>query len=188
MGTTCTHKPKGMTVAEFFIDHGVLRWGDNLPHTYRVLDSALVNLREFYAAIEQVHKQTGERRVWAAVILVTFYRPSRAGYMPENFCYKDMDESMGPYHTNCPERILKLLTSTEHEYAIEWRQRCWAKINRRKARPKNRPGLHLLYGGDVYTLTEPISGGSWRVLEEESGIHYRMKRRQVASAHVLGQP
>lgn len=40
MGTTCTNKPAGMSMKEFFIDHGVLIWSDNLPYTYRVLETA----------------------------------------------------------------------------------------------------------------------------------------------------
>ena len=77
MGTTCTYKIPGMSVEKFFLETGVLRWSDDEPYTYRVLDSAMVNLREFYAAIEMVNKETGERRVWAVVILVTFIRQGR---------------------------------------------------------------------------------------------------------------
>lgn len=33
MGTTCTNKPKGMPLEDFFIDSGVLRWSDDRPHT-----------------------------------------------------------------------------------------------------------------------------------------------------------
>lgn len=192
MGTTCTHKPKGVSVVDFFLDHGVLTWPDDLPHTYRVLDSALVNLTEFYAAVEQVHKETGVRRVWAAVIKVMFIRskrPDRWGHVyGENFCYKDMDETMGPYYHNCPERILKLLTPTDRLYAQDWRDACWAKIEAKKARPKNKPGTCLLYGGNVYVLDKSLGNRGWRVHEAEHGWEYRMKRSQVAAAEVLCHP
>lgn len=184
MGTTCTHKPKGMSIKDFFIDsnHGVLRWGDDNPHRYTVLDTAFVNLHEFYAAVEMIHKETGVRRVWAAIIKVTFNRG--ADY---EFCYKDMDESMGPYYTNCPERILKLLTPTEHEYAQTWRDACWAKIEAKKARPKIKPGTHLLYGGIVYRAEKSLGQRGWSVVGIEYGLTFRMRRGQVAAAEILCQ-
>lgn len=187
MGTTCTHKPKGMSVADFFAEHS-FRWSDEAEHTYCVLATAFLNLTEFYAAVEMIHKVTGERRVWAAVIKVTFIRSKCCHYGEcENFCYKDMDESMGPYYTNCPERILKLLTPTEHEYAKSWRAECWAKINAKKARPKIKPGMHLLYNGRVFQTIESLGPRGWRVYElgGETGYSYRMKRSQVAAAEVL---
>ena len=50
MGWTTTYKPKGEPILNFFIREGVLTWSDDNPNTYRVLDSALVNMRTFYAA------------------------------------------------------------------------------------------------------------------------------------------
>lgn len=192
MGTTCTHKPKGMSVSEFFVDHGVLRWGNDNPHAYKVLDSALVNLTEFYAAVEMIHKETGARRVWGCMIKVTFIRTARKdrwsyGDQDENFCYKAMDESMGPYYTNCPERILKLLTPTDSLHAQDWRDACWAKIEAKKARPKIKPGTCLLYAGDVFVLEESLGSRGWKVHQAATGYTYRMKRSQVAAAEVLCQ-
>jgi hypothetical protein len=40
------------------------------------------------------------------------------------FGYKDMDEAMGPYESECPARILNELTAEPNEYAAAWRQRC----------------------------------------------------------------
>lgn len=188
MGTTCTHKPHGVSVADFLIQHGVFRWGEENPHTYRVLDTALVNLTEFYAAVEMVHKETGERRVWAAMVKVTFIRSKRQFYgETENFCYKDMDESMGPCYYNCPERILKLLTPTEHAYAVKWREECWRKINKKKARPKIKPGMHLLYSGRVFQTEESLGPRGWRVYERDgdTGYSYRLNRSQVAASEIL---
>jgi hypothetical protein len=131
MGWTCTYKPKEQPLTEFFIDHGVFSWSGDNPYRYKVLDGALVNLSEYYAAVECTHKETGERRVWAAIILVTFHQDTY-----DNFCYKDMDESVGPFVYNCPKRILDLLTPTDHAYAIGWREKCRqnleAKTNGRK--------------------------------------------------------
>ena len=96
-----------------------------------------------------------------------------------------MDETMGPYYTNCPARILELLTLTENENALAWRKQCWDKIDARNARPKMKPGTCLLYGGDVYVLDTSLGARGWRVHTAEHGYEYRMKRSQVAGAEVL---
>ena len=41
-----------------------------------------------------------------------------------NIYYKDMSEDMGPYESECPVSIIKLLSPTDHEYALAWRKRC----------------------------------------------------------------
>ncbi len=119
MGWTCTYKPKNESVSDFLLSSGALTWSDDSPNAYKVLDSAFVNFNEFYAAVECINKQTGERSVFATIILVTLHEESS-----NNICYKDMDESFGPYAYNCPLRILNLLTPTVNECAIEWRERC----------------------------------------------------------------
>ena len=37
---------------------------------------------------------------------------------------KDMTENVGPCESNCPKSILDLLTPTDNEYALKWRERC----------------------------------------------------------------
>lgn len=41
-----------------------------------------------------------------------------------NFSYKDMEETCGPYNYDCPESILKLLSPTTSEFALQWREKC----------------------------------------------------------------
>lgn len=52
-----------------------------------------------------------------------------------NFYYKDMTEDMGPYCCECPLSILKLLSPTDNENALAWRERCVE--NAKKKRDKN---------------------------------------------------
>ena len=184
MGWTTTYKPKGEPVLDFFIRHGVLTWGDDNPNTYRVLDSALVNLSTFYAAVEKINKATGERQVWAAVILVRHY-PKNPYY---NFGWKDMDESCGPYETNCPERILKLLTPTDNEYALGWRKACWANIEKRKARKNLPPGTVLKYGNYVLTVEGPALRPRHLSVRDQHGTPWTMKRSQLLAAEIVSQP
>lgn len=181
MGWTYTYKPKGEPVLDFFIRQGVLRWGDDKPWECKVLDSALVRMRTFYAAVEQVHRETGERRVWAAVILCN-HVPKDLNY---NFGYKDMDESVGPCEAECPERILKLLTETEYEYAKDWRQRCWDRIARKKSRPKIVKGTVLRYGGSEYVVDKPLGNRGYSVHEVVSGYPYRMNKVQASRSEIL---
>jgi hypothetical protein len=99
----------------------------------RVLRSALVNGRVYYAAVEHVRKDGGTREVFAVVCLVDFNPGDLEGYI---FGYKDMVETMGPYESACPQPILDLLTPTDNAYANEWRARCRAAIAERAAAPK----------------------------------------------------
>jgi hypothetical protein len=71
----------------------------------------------YYAAVK--YKDTGE--VFAAVFLTSTYRKDY-----HNFGYKDMDETCGPgaAYAKCPVGILALLTETDNEFAIEWREKC----------------------------------------------------------------
>ena len=118
--------------------------------TSRVLRSALVGMRVYYAAIEHIRHEKNERMVFAAVCLVRYNRRDREGYI---LGYKDMDETMGPNESNCPEAILDLLTPTEYPYAQAWRARCRENAAARRAlsrKPAPRPGQTIV-------LDQPLS-------------------------------
>ena len=51
--------------------------------------------------------------------MVTLLRKDRDGFI----MVKDMDETMGPCGVECPEKILNLLSPTDYEYALAWRER-----------------------------------------------------------------
>src|ERR1700693_1004039 len=75
----------------------------------KVLLSALVGRRVYYAAVEQIRIANGEREVWAVICLVRYHPRDSEGYV---FGYKDMEESMGPYERDCSAPIIDLLTPT----------------------------------------------------------------------------
>jgi len=110
-----------------------------------VLRSALVKMRVYYAAVEQVVAATDKREVWGAVSLVDYNPRDREGYI----CgYKDMSEPMGPCECDCPDAILDLLTPTDHQYAEEWRARCRNNAAERRARgakPTPRAGQTIIF-------------------------------------------
>ena len=110
-----------------------------------VLRSALVSMRAYYAAVEQVRIATGQREVWAAICLVRYNPRDPEGYI---FGYKDMEESMGPCECDCPEPVLDVLTPTDREYAVQWRARCRENIAARRAKaakPTPRAGQMIVF-------------------------------------------
>jgi hypothetical protein len=50
--------------------------------------------------------------------------------------YKPVEETMGPFESDCPARILDLLTPTDSQYANEWRERCRNRAATKQGRPK----------------------------------------------------
>lgn len=132
MGWTYTHR--GDTPIKDFLANRINCKNEHAK--WLVLDIAIVKMRTAYMAVEIIRrdKVSGQldmatKRVVAFVFLLD-YRASESGH---DTGYKDMDESMGPCESECPERILQLLTPTSHEYALAWRQRCWDTITKKKS-------------------------------------------------------
>lgn len=187
MGWTYYHKDHGRTAADEVRDH--LTWESDIS-SYRALDVAVVKLRTAYAAVEQITKATGERKVWAAVFLL--------GYAPNdeyNFGYKDMDESMGPCECDCPERILNLLTDPPlNEWAAQWRERCRANLAKRQAT------RGLVKTGHTYELARSLSmrdgatlsivtvvkrrGSAWICTSKDSWGLYRLTQEHFQGAKI----
>lgn len=115
----------------------------------RVLRSALVGFHVYYAAVEQIRAADKKREVWAVVCLVKYNPRDREGYI---FGYKDMDESVGPFHCDCPQAILELLTPTDRPHAVDWRARCRAALETRRTtreKPTPRPGQTIVFDDPI---------------------------------------
>lgn len=91
-----------------------------------VVRSAMVG-STYYAAIKITELSTGEAETTAAVVLT--HTNSRDYF---NFGVKTMGEASGPCEDRCPASILSLLSPTSDEYAIKWRERCRANIEKKK--------------------------------------------------------
>ncbi len=138
----------------------------------RVLGSALVGMRTYYAAVEQVRIPSGERTVSAIVCLVRYNLRDRQGYI---FGYKNMSEEMGPNESRCPKAVLDLLTPTTSPNAQAWRERCRANLGlakRRAAKPKPRPGQTIVFD-------EPIRFKDGRMFRRLDVAAYSRSRRTV---------
>lgn len=75
--------------------------------------------RVYYAAIK-VESET-ENTVVGTVALTCGQDPNDPYF---NFGCKIISEDMGPNESHCPKSILALLSPTENEYALAWRERC----------------------------------------------------------------
>jgi len=140
--------------------------------TMKVLRSALVRMRTYYAALEYARATTGEHSVVGIVCLVRYNPRDSEGYI---FGYKDMEESMGPCEAECPESILDLLTPTDKPYAIEWRARCRENAAARRAitrKPSPRPGQTII-------LEQPLLFGDGRTLDRFEVIANPRSHRTV---------
>lgn len=176
MGWTYTHKPSHISSKEY-IEKNCLTW-TSATHDYRVLDGGVKNFRTYYGAVEKINKATGDREVFAVIFMLNFCKDFH------NFGYKDMDETCGPYQAECPERILKLLTPTTSQYAQQWRDACWAKINAKKSQPTIKVGTALSYGGVDYVVNMILGRRGYQVINPQ-GRAFRLKTTQAARATII---
>lgn len=108
---------------------------------YKVEKSTMVG-SVYYAAVRKLVRHVGndengngvyepmpeeEQSVFGAVFCTSV--DSKSYY---NFSYKDMDETMGPYYCDCPNSILDILSPTENEYALAWREKCRERNEKKK--------------------------------------------------------
>ena len=84
-----------------------------LPSWATIVKDALVD-NVYYAAM----KDSKTQEIWALIVLTDIDNGE--------FGYKDMSEDMYPYYFDCPIEILRLLSPTDCENAIEWRKHCYA--------------------------------------------------------------
>jgi hypothetical protein len=89
--------------------------GEVLAHSF--VDSVL------YAAVK-----TPAHGIFAAVVPYEMVRQD-GGWI---LFYKEMCETEGPNEQKCPLKILKMLDSTESEYAQKWRDGCKHNAKRRR--------------------------------------------------------
>jgi hypothetical protein len=178
MGSTSCHRPKGITHKDFFQQS----YGDKLT----ILEASQARGGAVYMAVR--HETDGNTHkagdVFAVVVLT--------GWSPKsyyNFWFKDMDETMGPNESECPRKILDLLSplddlygppfigplkqyqSRPGQYARDWRARCEDRLARRAAAPKVRKGtrirlpepLRFTNGAEYQTFTYTGKGVQFEV-------------------------
>ena len=153
---------------------------------YEVPKSAMVG-STYYAAVKPLKKSGGkdengnyiyvdipkeEQRIFAVVFLTS---TNMKDYF--NFSYKDMDETCGPCHNECPKSILDLLSPIDNEYANEWRKACY-KYHEEKKKYKT-ISMSRLPVGSVIKVTMPVDTMLYKkgdVVTLTKGYAYGLKR------------
>ena len=111
------HKPPRMSMRRFLRDRFEC---DDKYCRIRVLDSVVIADCTAYAAMEWVMKDNDRRQVVGVVLRLDHVTTPRG----KTIVTQEAIESMLPTDTDCPYRILRLLSSTDDPQALEWRQRC----------------------------------------------------------------
>jgi hypothetical protein len=134
-----------------------------------------IKLGEAYVAWKGV-----DGKVRAAVVLID-YRTER-----DRIGLKILDEDMGPYYYRCPEKILALLSPTEDQTALRWRDMCRAEIAKGRSLSGDLTGRLMVYGGKEYTLVRRSAKtrGGW-VARTAEGVEYNVKRSILKKAKVI---
>lgn len=125
MGWTYTSDYRGGSVRAYLDAHFE---SENDAGKWEILDSALVQMRRYYAAMRWTNKTKGEVRTLLG--------------------WKDMSEDMGPVAIDCPLRILDRLDPPASDHARKWREDVRTHHARRRTRPKV---------GDIFTLAAPMT-------------------------------
>ena len=100
--------------------------------------------------------------------------------------YKDIDETMGPYHYDCPLTLLAKADPPMGAYATEWRNKVRAHRAKKAKRITLGPGAHVLFGGFEYELVVPAGPRKgWHVRRVSDGAAFRMPASYLTKAEVV---
>ena len=139
---------------------------DDVRH--EIIDSAFVGAT-WYAALRATWKTSkadycGKSYAAGTTYVVALVFLTSGGRA--RFGYKDMEESMGPCETECPTRILNLLTPFEQipgasldpqvNYAIGWRQKCREHAAAKSGLTRKRAAIAKLWAGAKIRLPRQI--------------------------------
>jgi len=139
--TTSDFVPGGILTVRAYLDRNFSRGTPDA--SFEVIDSAMHNMTEYYAAIRVTAHATGKSDVTALIAKVSYTPRDPSG---QTLGWKTMSEGMLPYLFNCPERILELLEPPACPNAIEWRQKCREhRETKSAARSALKPGTVVLF-------------------------------------------
>ena len=81
-----------------------------------------------------------------------------------------LEESMGPCEAGCPGRILRLLSPTANEHALDWRRRCLIRL--RMHGRKVEDGMRLRFPRAV-SFGDGHSGTEFIVVKKGERVTFR---------------
>ena len=95
---------------------------------YKVLKASVIN-NICYAAIEKTNKVLHKKVVYAIVFVI--HIDNNEYY---NFAFKELGEFTNPHYYDCPISILKLLSPTNNELSLKWRELCRERFESKRQR------------------------------------------------------
>lgn len=121
----------------------------NDPSWGTIVDFAIKG-NVIYAAVKMGSKHAErEGKIFAMIILISIRKNQY------NFSYKDMSESCGPCESNCPKRIISLLSPLEELYSVDSNSYQWAKEWRERCATE-KPKTVKVIEGNVIKLETPV--------------------------------
>lgn len=115
-----------------------------------------------------------------AIVCLTF-RDNKAG----DLYVKDVDEGCGPWRAYpLSDRFMNLLTDTDSEWALEWRNKCRAR-NALDRELKAAGGATVVFDDDFATSITYTRGDMEENLTGEQVVHLR-NRKWAATSPVMG--
>ena len=127
MGWTYGYSCSSMKNIDRFFD-GMLAEDCRFVSKGYVVKSADRNIREYYRAFA---RPDGSVTALAAFVDIRdMYRQSEIGLRWDT-------ESVGSLADHCPAAVLDLLTPTQHDRSVDWRERCRENLRKKKlVKPK----------------------------------------------------
>ena len=122
----------------------------------------------YYAVIERTWEDNTPREVWAAVAR-TYYNPKAKH---DNFAIKEIDETMGPFDYDMPEKYLDMLTETHSQFAKEWREKCRLNIEKKKKLKSVKIGQFISFVSTFDTSSGVKKGEEIVLLKRKWGKRY----------------
>lgn len=122
--------------------------GENHGVKQRCLDAAMINMSEIYVAVEQTDKY-GIKTVIADIMQIKFTNEKEDGFNYPQMGYNAYGEQCGVHQTNCPQRILDLLTPTDDSTSNEWRRKCRERLEHRATVSKLQEGDHIQFAEQI---------------------------------------
>jgi hypothetical protein len=180
----CKLNKRGNIDRKATMTHELESYGD-----VRVVRAQMVS-STYYAVIKR--KRDGEH-----MLVVCLTQVNNNWRNPENFGYKDMDDSMGPYERDCPKAILDLadeLCPPTNEWARKWREDCRENLlvkNSPTAFKNVRPGESVLWhvpqDSRLMMGGESLAGKTMRLTKvkgRRSWIHKGLWNTRIPTKHV----
>lgn len=176
MGWTFTSDYRGGGVRAY-LDRNFA--SENHAGKWEIVDSALVKMQRYYAAVRWTEKTKNRTVVFAMITLVKYVPRAKDGC---TLGWKEMSETMGVYHYDCPLRILNKLCPPENDQAAQWREAVKIYHARRRARPKP---------GDIVALPSALEftdGSSEQRFETVRIGHRKIRYRGLSTGGLYNIP